>query len=52
MHEQVGGVLTALIGVEQHPGHRTATDRDGHAQRRSGQLGVMVDAHGEPDTAA
>jgi hypothetical protein len=51
VREQVAGVLTALVGVEQHPGHGAATDRDGHAQRRAGQLGVVVDAHGEPDTA-
>ena len=47
--EQLTGVFTTLVGVEQHPGHRPAAHRDRHAQRRPRQIRVMMLTEGEPD---
>jgi hypothetical protein len=38
--------------VEHNAGDLPAADGDGHAQRRFGQLGVVVSAHREPEAAA
>jgi hypothetical protein len=43
------GVLTALVGVEYHPGDLAAADRDRHTQRAPCQLGVVMGVHAEPD---
>ena len=51
LHEDLTGVLTALVGMEHHPGHRATADRDRHTECRPGQLGVVVGAHGEPDAS-
>ena len=40
--EGVGGVLGALVGVEDHPGDSAAAGRGGHVDRRGGELGVGV----------
>ncbi|UKN42111.1 hypothetical protein MLPF_2809 [Mycobacterium lepromatosis] len=38
---------TALIGVENHPGHRPTGNRDGHTPRCLRQRGVVVDVYGK-----
>lgn len=48
---QAATAWRALVRMEQHPSHRAAKHRDSHARRSPGQLGVVVDTHGEPDTA-
>src|SRR3712207_4592345 len=46
---QPGGVLAALVGVQDDPGDRVppAAHRDRHGQRRVGQPGVVMLAQGE-----
>src|SRR4051794_27648036 len=49
--EGPGGVLAALVGVQDHagPGLPPAADSDRHRQRGVGQLAVVVLAEGEAD---
>ena len=50
--ERGRGVLAALIGVHDHPGHVPAAHRHRHDQRGVGQLRVMMLGQGEPEHPA